>query len=173
LDCTDSDGRISSYSVDLTSDDTFTPRPVNLANEPGADRPALEGDPLSYTQLQLIQAGYGLRPDPVNDAAAYSRWLAAASRPGRLLEAKRPDARSRGVTTTTGAAWVGSVLTGAPNYISIEATYNIPTGIPGGDQTTLTAIAIWTGLGGFGTGSGLIQGGVYVQTTPTIAAYGS
>jgi len=43
------------------SDDTFAPRPVNLANERGTDRPALKGDPLSYTQSQLIQTGYGLR----------------------------------------------------------------------------------------------------------------
>ena len=173
LDCTDSEGNNSSYSVDLASNDTFAPRPVNLANEPGADRPALQGDPLSYTQSQLIQAGYGLRPDPVDDAAAYSRWLAAASRPGRLLEAKRPDPRPQGVTKTTVPPWTGSVLTGRPNYLSTEATFNVPTAIPGGDKTTSTLTSIWNGLGGFETGSGLIQGGVSVETTPTIASYGS
>ena len=88
LDCTDSAGKSYSYSVDLTSDDTFAPRPLNLANERGTDRPALKGDPLSYSQSELIQAGYGLRPDPT-DTAAYARWLAAASTPGRMLESKR------------------------------------------------------------------------------------
>ncbi len=53
LDCKDSAGRPSTFSVDLTSDDTFTPRPLNLANERGTDRPALTGDPLSYTQAEL------------------------------------------------------------------------------------------------------------------------
>jgi hypothetical protein len=172
LDCTDSAGKASSYPVDLRSADTFAPRPLNLALEPGIDRPALKGDPLSYTQSQLIQAGYGLRPNPT-DAAAYSRWLLAASKPGRLLEAKRPNKHSHTVTSTTSPWWVGSVLTGSPSYISIEAVFNVPTGIPGGDQTTSTEIAIWNGLGGFKSGSGLIQGGVNVQTTPTVASYSS
>ena len=47
LDCTDSDGNFSSYSADLTSAETFAPRPLNVANERGTDRPALKGDPLS------------------------------------------------------------------------------------------------------------------------------
>jgi hypothetical protein len=173
MDCVDSAGKSSSYSIDLRSDDTFAPHPLNLANERGIDRPALKGDPLSYTQPQLVQAGYGLRPDPVKDAAAYARWLAAASKAGRLLEAKGPNMHSHTVTSTTAPWWVGSVLTGAPNYIFTEAVFNVPEGIPGGDQTTNTEIAIWNGLGGFGTGSGLIQGGVNVQTTPNMAVYGS
>ena len=173
LDCRDSAGRNSSYPVDLNSDSTFVRRPLNVANERGIDRPALQGDPLSYSPSQLIQAGYGLRPDPVKDAAAYSRWLAAASRPGRFLEAIRPDKHSHGVTSTQSPWWVGSVLTGAPNYIATQATFNVPTGIPGGDGTTSTEIAIWNGLGGFNTGSGLIQGGVSVSTTPNAASYSS
>jgi len=70
LDCTDSAGHSSYYFVDLTSDDTFAPRPLNLANERGIDRPALKGDPLSYSPSELIKAGYGLRPDPKKDPAA-------------------------------------------------------------------------------------------------------
>jgi hypothetical protein len=72
LDCTDSDGPTSTCPVDLMADDTFTPR------ERGKDRPALTGDPLSYTRSELIEAGYGLRPDPDKDRAAYARWLTAA-----------------------------------------------------------------------------------------------
>lgn len=156
MDCTDSEGRFSTYSVDLTADETFAPRPLNIANERGTNRPALKGDPLGYTQSELIQAGYGLRPDPVKDAAAYSRWLAAASLPGRLLEAKRPSPHSHSVVTEKLGAWAGSVLAGAPNYISVTATCNVPKAIPGGDETSAgTAISIWDGLGGFNTGAGL------------------
>jgi len=114
-----------------------------------------------------------LRPDPVADAAAYARWLAAATTAGRMLSAKRPDLHSHTVTSASGGPWVGSVLTGAPDYVSTEATFNVPRGIPGGDHTSKTEIAIWNGLGGYGTGSGLIQGGVNVYTTPTLASYGS
>jgi len=72
---------------------------------------------------------------------------------------------------------VGSVMTGAPYYVSTEAVFNVPQAIPSGDETggktTGTEIAIWNGLGGFGTGSGLIQGGVGISTTPYAAVYGS
>jgi hypothetical protein len=91
-DCTDSAGMSHSYSVDLTSDDTFRPRPLDVSKERGIDRPALEGDPLSYTQAELIHAGYGLRPDPKN-SGAYARWLSAATVPMRMLTATRPYPR--------------------------------------------------------------------------------
>jgi hypothetical protein len=170
LECTDSAGKAHSYSVDLASDDTFVPRPVNPANERGTDRPALTGDPLSYSETELIQAGYGPRPDP-EDVAAYSRWLAAATVPARMLEAGRPTPLSHHtVTKGTLPAWTGSVLKGAPNYISSEATYNIPTALPYADETTGTWISIWNGLGGVNF-SGLIQGGVDVRTEDGVASY--
>jgi hypothetical protein len=172
LDCTDSAGHSSTYSVDLTSDETFAPRPLNLANERGIDRPALKGDPLSYSQSKLIKAGYGVRPDPKKDAAAYSRWLKAALVSGRQLKAKRPTSSySHTVYTTEANPWVGSVLLGAPLYDYTEAQFNVPSAIPGGDETTGTEISIWNGLGGFGTDSGLIQGGVGIVTSPTAAVY--
>jgi hypothetical protein len=175
LSCKDSEGGSSAFSADLTSEDTFRPRPLNLAGERGTDRPALAGDPLSYGQSELIQAGYGLRPDPETEPAAYSRWLAAARVPGRMLDAKRPSPHSHTVTTETGGPWVGSVLAGAPYYISIEGGFNVPTAVPGGDETGGgTEISIWDGLGGFGTGSGLIQAGVNLLTVGSLAAvYGS
>jgi hypothetical protein len=141
-----------------------------VATELGTDRPPLIGDPLSYTQAQLIQTGYGLRPDP-KESAAYSRWLAAAKVSGRMLEIKRPSSLSWGVEASTGSPWTGSVLTGAPNYLAIEGTFNVPKAIPGGDGTANTHIAIWNGLGGNGTGSGLIQGGVQLDTNGSVASY--
>jgi len=174
LDCQDADGRPSVFSVDLTSDEMFQSRPLNLATERGTDRPALAGDPLSYTQAELIQANYGLRPDPDKDPAAFSRWLKAAQRPGRMLEAKRPSSHSHTVTTEQAPYWVGSVLGGAPKYIAVEGTFNVPQGIGGGDETSEgTEIAIWNGLGGFNTGSGLIQAGVYLETNGLTAQLGT
>jgi hypothetical protein len=177
LDCADAAGHQSSYSVDLTADKTFTARPLDLAGEPGVDRPALLGDPMSYSQSQLLVAGYGLRPDPTRSPAAYARWFTSASKPARLLQMKRPLTRahtavSAGVTSTVAPYWVGSVLTGAPLYESVEMIFNVPTAIAGGDQTTSTEMAIWNGLGGYNQDSSLIQGGVSVQTTPSAAGYG-
>jgi hypothetical protein len=172
LECADAAGVSYGFSADLTSDATFAPNPVNLAKERGTDRPALRGDPESYSEDYLIEAGYGPRPDR-SDTEAYSRWLKAASVSGRQLEANHPSPYSHTVYTTTAGAWAGTVLTGAPNYLATYATFNVPNAIPSGDETTGTQISIWNGLGGFNSGSGLIQGGVDVQTTPTLALYGT
>ncbi len=173
LDCTDAAGKPSSFSANLASEETFVPHPIDIASERGIERPALAGDPRQMTQLQLVQQGYGLRPDPEKDPAAYSRWLASASAPGKMLFTRRPNLHVHNVITTSSPWWVGSVLTGAPSYVSVEATFNVPRAIPGGDATTSTGVSIWNGIGGFGTGSGLIQGGIDITTSPVAASYQS
>jgi hypothetical protein len=173
LSCTNSSGRAFSYPVNLASAATFAARPLKLAAEPGIDRPPLTGNPMKLTQAQLIRQGYGLRPDPKTSPASYERWLAAARVDGRMLYAKKPDLHSHTATSQTSPAWVGAAITGAPTYAAVEGTFNVPTAIPGGDHTSTTEIAIWNGLGGFGTGSGLIQSGVNLYTTSTAAAYGT
>jgi hypothetical protein len=198
MDCTDSAGKFSVYTVDLTSAETFAARPLNIANERGIDRPALSRDPLSYTQAELLKGGYGIRPDPKNNPAAYARWLATASLSGRMLAAKgpaRPHAKSA-FRTPSGASspvaksapgphadggtvteipstfWTGSILQGSPNYTWTEASFNVPTPIPGGDETTGTLISIWNGLNSTGP-FGLIQGGVFIQTNTVSASFTS
>jgi hypothetical protein len=89
LDCTDSTGVAQTYSVDLRSEDAFAPRPFNPSLTTLAFRPALTGDPLSYTQQELIHAGYGPRPDPNQNPDGYKRWLAAASTPVYKLRTHR------------------------------------------------------------------------------------
>jgi hypothetical protein len=64
LDCTDASGKATTYPVDLRADETFAPRPFDAARANLEARPALDGDPLSFKQEELIQRGYGLRPDP-------------------------------------------------------------------------------------------------------------
>ena len=89
LDCTDANGSRWTYSVDLRSEQTFASRPFDpvLANLPF--RPGLSRNPLSYTQQELIQGGYGIRPDPNQNPDAYRRWLAAASVPAYELRSLR------------------------------------------------------------------------------------
>ena len=69
LDCTDPSGSPQNYSVDLRSEDAFRPRPFDPSLTNLTFRPALARDPLSYTQQELIQGGYGFRPDPNQNAA--------------------------------------------------------------------------------------------------------
>ncbi len=178
LSCTNSSGKAFSYDVDLGSAATFAPRPLDLADEPGTDRPRLTGNPMALTQAQLIQEGYGLRPDPKTSPAAYERWLAAASVSGRMLDVREPDLHSHTqkptfrpdmATSDTGPWWVGTVINGQPKYAGVEGTFNVPTAIPGGDQTGTTEVAIWNGV----NGSGLIQSGVNLYTTSNVAVYGT
>ncbi|HTW08661.1 MAG TPA: G1 family glutamic endopeptidase [Acidimicrobiales bacterium] len=173
LSCTNSAGKAFSYPVNLASAATFAPRPLALAAQPGKNRPPLTGDPMRFTQAQLVQLGYGLRPDARTAPAAFERWLAAARVDGRMLTAKEPDLHSHTATSQSGGPWAGTAITGAPTYAAVEGTFNVPTAIPGGDQTSTTEVAIWDGLGGFGTGSGLIQSGASLYTTSNAAEYGT
>jgi hypothetical protein len=147
--CTDATGRASSYNVDLASFGTFRPNPLNLENEPGTDRPALIGNPLAFSTSSLIAAGYALRPDPYTAPAAYARWLAAATRPARLLGGGHSGVHPAEVISSAGAPWTGSALTGKPNYVSIEGDLAVPVVTPFGDETGAEHEAVWNGLGGF------------------------
>jgi hypothetical protein len=171
LSCTGSARRAYSYRVDLASAGTFAARPLNLAAEPGKARPALAGNPMKWTQAQLIQRGYGLRPDPRTSPAAYRQWLAAARVSGRMLDTANPVPISGTATSQHAAPWAGTVITGAPTYSAVAGIFNVPTAVPGGDGTTTTASNVWNGLGGFGTGSGLIQSGVELYTNSVAADY--
>jgi len=97
LDCTDSHGYASSYLVDLRSDETFAQRPFEPSRANLASRPALTDDPLSFTQDQLVEAGYGVRPDPKGDPDGYQTWLAAVREPAyKVRAAPRASSALRG-----------------------------------------------------------------------------
>ncbi len=100
LDCTDPQGNASTYHADLRSEETFVPRPFNPKLASLAFRPALTGDPLSFTQDELVEAGYGVRPDPKEDSDGYQSWLAAVSAPAYKLKGA-PRAKS----TTGSSHW--------------------------------------------------------------------
>jgi hypothetical protein len=96
LDCTDSNGNKETYSVDLRLEDAFQPRPFDPSLTNLTFRPALARDPLSYTRQELIQGGYGFRPDPNQNPAGYQMWLATASTPAYKARSRRtslPSAR--------------------------------------------------------------------------------
>jgi hypothetical protein len=85
LDCTDGQGHSKSYPVDLQDKDVFAPRPFDAVQAKLDTRQALTGDPLRYTVKELIDQGYGLRPDPKANPDGYARWLRAATMPTHLL----------------------------------------------------------------------------------------
>ena len=201
LDCTDSGGNAQTYSVDLRSEATFAARPFDPVAANLSFRPGLTRDPVSYTQQELLDGGYGLRPDPAQNPEGYQRWLAGAIKPAYMFGSQgsasvaanlrpRPTDQSftvpeinAGVVTNPSNFWTGAVLYGSYkkgatsadtySYLWNEATVNVPHLTPGGFNTNKTAITIWNGLDEFsGSVSPLLQAVVDVQTTSTTASFG-
>jgi len=139
LDCKSDSGKSVAIAVDLCSTSTFASHPLDPSKEPGVDRPALTSDPLSCSQAELIDRGYGVRPDPDQDAAIYDLWLKAATIHGRILAARRSDSIEHGVYSMQDTPWVGSVLTGSASYDTTSVAFNVPALVPGGDGTSVTA----------------------------------
>jgi hypothetical protein len=185
LDCIDAGGNAQTYAVDLRSDETFAPRPFDPSRTTLTLRPALAGDPLRFTQEELIEAGYGLRPDPKGNPEGYARWLATAIVPAYKLHSvssrtlSSPRAApplNAGVHTSPSNYWTGPILNGSYkknataaltySYLYNEATFNVPKVTPGGFGTGKTAMTIWTGL------DNVFQAIVDVQSTSTTASFG-
>lgn len=198
LECTDANGISQTYLVDLRSEATFAPRPFNPAFTTLAVRPALTRDPLSYTQQDLIQGGYGLRPDPIQNPDGYNRWLAAASQPVYKLRSaarssstpshtrrrpiSQPSAQSTvpeldaTVYTSPSSGWTGAILQGSYKKNATSAlTYSYVLNEATFNVPTVTP-------GGFGTGAtamtiwnglgNVFQAIVDVNTTATTASFG-
>ena len=192
LDCTDENGGKQTYSVDLRSDATFWPRPFDGSLTTLSFRPALARDPMSYTKQELLQAGYGLRPDPNLNPAGYQRWLAAASTPAYKIRSHRtaaapatvrkdsapvarenntgPNVYVQGSNYWTGARLQGSYQKGTTaaetySYLVNEATFNVPHvyGVYSGGSAAMT---IWNGL------DNVFQAIVDVNATGTSVVFG-
>jgi hypothetical protein len=187
LDCTDANKRTKTYSVDLRSEATFQPRPFDASRTTLAVRPALTGDPRRLMPEELVQAGYGLRPDPTHNPVAYQRWLSAASVPLYKLRSDQtliwfPISRQRylnqpvdppeSITKSPSNYWTGAILYGSfqkkatsaetISYGASSATLVVPTLTPGP-----TAVAtIWNGL------DNVFQAIVDVNTAPSVATFG-
>ncbi len=182
LACVDESGVVASYTISLTSADTFQPRRFDFAHATGVLRPELTGDPRSYDVMDLARAGYGIRPDPSAAPVAYARWLKAATRPVRNLRARNWETKTRfmaasptpSVTNGTSTQWGGAILYGAPPYPFAYEEIEVGVAIPGGVGTTNAGAAVWGGLGGdnnIANNAGLIQSGSAAYTTTTTASY--
>jgi hypothetical protein len=192
LDCTDSAGKKTTYPVDLMAPETFAQRPFDPARAGLELRPALVGDPLSFTQEELSNKDYGIRPDPVAAPAQYARWLQIATTPMHKL--RSVDVHLAPADATAGAAipvggadagpitpnasidvepwasagWTGAILTGSYQpasqqaYAYAQASFTVPSATP---ATGNTQMSIWSGLD-----AQVFQAIVWVQvigSTPT------
>jgi len=201
LECTDDRGIDSTYTVDLHAEETFAPSPFDPVRAGLELRPALAGDPLQFTQQQLLDTGYGLRPDPAQDPDGYKHWLAVANKPIYQLrtsahpvpgvrhaseevripfkaDSAEPDVRPEPETVYLAPDnyWTGAIMEGSYRMNSTAAsTWGYVENHAIFSVPTITP-------GGYGTGhtaltiwSGLdnvFQSIVDVGATPTVATYG-
>ncbi len=201
LACTDDGGIDSTYTIDLRSELTFAPNPFDPVRAGLELRPALAGDPLQFTVQELLDRGYGLRPDPGVDPEGYERWLAVATVPMyQLRSSNRPVPRARqqkdpsplpflaesgdsaetllpgSVSVGPGnSGWSGAILSGSYQKGSTKAT----TWSYVENEDTFSVPTVYPGQ--YGTGqtqlsmwSGLdnvFQSEVWATSTPTTVSY--
>jgi hypothetical protein len=171
VDCQDGSGKTQTYPLDLTSASTFQPLPASAtAAPPGTTRPALKGDPMTYSEQELIDQGYGVRPDPNVAPRAYQTWRDAASKPTRMVQRKPVAMRGHGGGSTINMqpppGWSGGMLF-TNTYVFSFFQFVIPTASP---TTACSAAYIWGGLGGF-FNADLIQDGVQLLGNTTLMQY--
>jgi hypothetical protein len=161
LDCTSpNDGSMASYSADLTSTAILSPPASAATPAPSTVLPALTGDPDSYTQSELVAAGYPPRPGHSVSPTIYAKWLQAVSSATTIID-PQPTARLDQFNDNTAffysSPWGSLVLENGPTYVVAFAEFNIPYAYADG----LGGLAsIWTGLGGWNGNQALIQAGV-------------
>jgi hypothetical protein len=127
-------------------------------------RPALTGDPLSYTPQQLAAGGYPPRPDSVKSPKRHATWLKSVS---RTLEYVPPTALARTEKPFTNLAirtiWSGGAFAPVSNpFVEVEGSFSVPTVTP---FTGTCSVPCITGSGGIWSGidsaaNDLIQAGV-------------
>jgi hypothetical protein len=150
LSCEDASGSVSTQQVqiDVGSSSTATPAPPITPR--GKARPALAGDPMSYSQSDLALAGYGLRPDP--SSAHYAQWLEAAQQPTTLVEGPGITFSAKHGDETSGV-WSGCRTTrGGNTFLYSYATWTVPPVTGQGFTCTQrwNYSSIWVGLDGWG-----------------------
>jgi hypothetical protein len=86
LGCQDPSGAMKTVTLDLASSETFKDiTPALLPAKTAATfRPALT-NPENYSDLYLIQHGYGLRPDVAKQSGVYAQWLSEIAEPAKFV----------------------------------------------------------------------------------------
>jgi hypothetical protein len=135
-------------------------------------RPALQGDPSSYSAAYLAKGGYPPPPDPTTNPAGHSRWLAEVSRPVDIVDTKSITMLGHAGQTyqnkQTTANWSGQMLmanndNSHTHYEEYVGVFEVPGSYcPPGP----CAMAIWGGMGGWNN-SILAQNGLWADGTAT------
>ncbi len=123
-------------------------------------RPALVGDPLSYSDAQLVALGFPPRPDPKLAPDTYQRWLKLVSHSATIVVGSRQPVPMPGSHGINDFYWAGYRVTSHPIYTQLQAVWQVP--YPYGETNNLgftDSSSLWVGLGDGGSNGDLWQGG--------------
>ena len=145
LNCRDLRGNVGTYSLQLQA--SANARALTAPAPKGTIRPALTGDPLSYTDAQLVGMGFPPRPDPTQAPDRYQQWLDLVSRASTKVSGRPiPMPGLRGGTYFW--AWAGYRATSHPAYTQVQAVWQVP--YPYGETNNFGYVdtsSLWVGLG--------------------------
>jgi hypothetical protein len=158
VNCQDLSGKAGAYSVQLQASANA---PALTAPAPqGTVRPALMGDPLSYTDSQLVALGFPPRPDSTQAPDKYRQWLRLVSTAATKVSV-RPIPMHGLHPSIDWWGWAGYRVTSHPIYSQVQAEWQIP--YPYGETNNLGVAdtsSLWVGLGDGGPSHGdMWQGG--------------
>jgi hypothetical protein len=162
LSCRGETGATATYPVELTgTSDVEAIRATKIAmdelnkSKPGTLRPALAGDPMSYSQEELVAKGYGTRPDPVQHADRYAHWLRAVSQPTTLVihrDVATPQTNGPNENLWFQSSWSGGVAgnPGGPNafFYYASAEWIVPQVFAESSIGNQSNASTWAGVGG-------------------------
>jgi hypothetical protein len=176
LDCTDGAGKTASQEIDLVVDDAATAAPAPAARVSRV-RPALVGDPMSYTREELVAHDLPPRPDPVASPKSFARWLELATRPVNVIEpetvvssharrgVERPAVTPDAIPTQS-TNWCGNFISDpSRDYFYVYGTWNLPHITNQGGFWSTTYSATWLGLG---FTQDIIQDGIEQNTSSRV-----
>jgi hypothetical protein len=170
LNCTAADGTVSAQQVDVSVDASATDDPLL---QPGKPRPPLAGDPMSYSQSELVQRGYPPRPDPSQSPGTYQKWLAKVSRQAMMVGPGVPLRRKHVFNAQYSSHWSGCATTQTLTFEAVEGSWVVPTvtGTRGQSPCAVGNVSessFWVGVDGWLNTEALIQTGTsqYVYFYP-------
>jgi hypothetical protein len=162
----------SSPSPSFPAPDASVPAPK------GTVQPALEGDPMLFSELELMQRGYPPRPDPQSAPQSYAAWLRAVSSPMVRVSprtvrrtdrvygpAKNASDGSIRMADATTSNWCGYVIDGYENSFGpspfnwVMGEWHVPVVVPEPGIITDTYSTEWIGLDGLDGSGDVVQDG--------------
>lgn len=170
LTCQSATGAQSTTQITVQVDNSAVAMPPPAPH--GVSRPALPGDPLSYSQQELFSGGYGLRPDPVAAPGPYAQWVQQVTTPATLVTGAGVSMPGR-YNQLGSTAWSGCITTnGGTKYEVAYAYWIVPpvTGDPGNTDPVCYNIyqntsSLWVGMDGWTGTSDVMQTGTEQDVT--------